>query len=192
MVKRPSPFRGLLTGSATFLLVTLALGSTAKSTFAKIQEEPAPADNSQSTSTQMHGEPFPFSHKRHAPMNLNCSFCHENSQTGTRAGFPMVQKCMACHASVARDTDAIKKLAALPSDTPVVPEKPLYKLPDYVFFSHARHKAGNVECATCHGDVWQTDVVGLKLPMRMKACVDCHRTNNAPIKCNSCHEPFQQ
>ena len=152
----------------------------------------ATASNSQSASTPARGEPFPFSHKRHAAMHLDCSFCHEDSQTGTRAGFPVAQRCMTCHAQMAKDADPLKKLAALTADTPVIPEKPLYKLPDYVFFSHSRHKAANVECATCHGDVWQTDVVELKLPMRMKGCVDCHRTNNAPVKCNSCHEPFQQ
>ena len=99
---------------------------------------------------------------------------------------------MTCHRAMPKDADPLKKLAALPASTLVVPEKPLYKLPDFVFFSHARHKAGNVECATCHGDVWQADVVELKLPMRMKACIDCHRENSAPVKCNSCHEPFQQ
>lgn len=160
---------------------------------AKLQEPPAATTtNSQGASTPAHREPFPFSHKRHVAMHLDCSFCHEDSQTGTRAGFPVAQRCMTCHAQMPKDADPLKKLAALTADTQIVPEKPLYKLPDYVFFSHSRHKAANVECATCHGDVWQTDVVELKLPMRMKGCIDCHRTSNAPIKCDSCHEPFQQ
>ena len=108
------------------------------------------------------------------------------------AGFPAVSQCMKCHATVAKDSEQIKKLAALPSDTRIVPEKPVYKLPDFVVFSHTRHKTGGIECTACHGNVWESDVVELKLPMRMKACVDCHKANQAAATCTTCHEAFQQ
>jgi ferredoxin len=163
------------------------------SMLAGLQDAPAATTaNLPSTSTSVRREPFSFSHKRHALMSLDCSFCHEDSQTGARAGFPAAQTCMTCHVQIAKDADPIKKLASFPADTRIVPEKPLYKLPDYAYFSHVRHKEGNIDCSACHGDVWQTDVVELKRPMRMKACVDCHREDKAPLKCNSCHELFQQ
>ena len=155
-------------------------------------QTPSGPGAAQSVSPASPKESFPFSHKRHGEMKLDCSYCHEDSQTGLRAGFPAVSQCMKCHAAVAKDSEQIKKLAALTSDTRIVPEKPVYKLPDFVVFSHARHKTGGIECAACHGNVWESDVVELQLPMRMKACVDCHKTNHAAATCTTCHEAFQQ
>ncbi len=136
--------------------------------------------------------PFNFSHKKHAVANLRCEFCHEKAQTGVKATFPTEQKCMVCHRSVKTDSDAIKQLAAIAPDSHIVPEKPLYRLPEYVYFSHARHTGAKIECAQCHGDVFATGGVELHLPMRMKACVDCHRANKTPATCTTCHEAFQQ
>jgi hypothetical protein len=96
------------------------------------------------------------------------------------------------HVAIAKDGEQIKKIAALTSETRIVPEKPNYKMPDYVYFSHVRHKMGGVEGAACHGDVWQSDTVEPHLAMRMKACVDCHKTNHAAVTCTTCHEAFQQ
>jgi Class III cytochrome C family len=62
----------------------------------------------------------------------------------------------------------------------VTPEKPIFVLPDFVVFSHARHKTA---CATCHGEK--------PLAMKMKACVDCHKTNKATVACTACHDLSQ-
>ena len=136
------------------------------------------------------GEPVPFSHKRHGELKVECAYCHEKAATGERAGFPTASRCMVCHQEVAKDSDAIRRLAALAKDTVIVPEKPLYKLADFVFFSHARHKQ-KVSCDICHGDVWAADVVSLKLSMKMKACVDCHKSSRATVTCTACHELSQ-
>lgn len=138
------------------------------------------------------GVPFEFSHKNHAETKMQCVFCHEESQTGAKATFPREQKCMVCHASVKADSDAIKQLAAIPKDSRIVPEKPLFKLAEFVYFSHAKHAAAKIECTQCHGDVFSMDVVELHMPMRMKACVDCHKASGAPATCTSCHEEIQQ
>jgi hypothetical protein len=160
--------------------------------FLRLQDNQEPAAASTPASAVVAKEPFPFSHKRHADLKIDCTYCHAQALTGTRAGLPPQAKCMACHAQVAKDTDEIKKLAALTKDTQIVPEKPVYKLPDFVMFSHARHKTAGVDCATCHGNVWESDVVEPHLPMRMKACVDCHKAKQAPVTCTTCHEAFQQ
>ncbi|MBT9333371.1 cytochrome c3 family protein [Paracidobacterium acidisoli] len=149
-------------------------------------QTPAPADASAKQ------QPFPFSHKRHAALKINCTYCHTGAETGVHADFPVQSKCMACHAQVDKDAEPIKQLAALPPDTHITPEKPVYTLPDFVTFSHARHKAAGAACAACHGDVWASDVVQPHLPMRMKACIDCHRENHAQVTCTTCHEAFQQ
>jgi len=136
------------------------------------------------------GEPIPFSHKRHAALKVECAYFHEKAAANERAGFPTASKCMVCHQEVAKDTEAIQRLAALAKDTAIVPEKPLYKLADFVFFSHARHKQ-RVSCDICHGNVWAGDAVTLELSMKMKACVDCHKSNRATVTCTACHELSQ-
>jgi hypothetical protein len=118
-------------------------------------------------------------------------YCHAKAVSGDRAGFPAASKCMVCHREVAKDTATVQRLAALANDTPIVPEKPLYVLPDFVFFSHARHNTEKVSCHTCHGNVWAEDAVKAQLRMRMKACVDCHKIHHAVVTCTACHELSQ-
>jgi hypothetical protein len=134
---------------------------------------------------------IPFSHKRHADLKIECAYCHEKALTGERAGFPAASRCMVCHAQVAKDAEAIVRLEALAKDAPVLPEKPVYRLPDFVTFSHARHKTEAISCGTCHGNVWTSNVIVQQLPMRMKACVDCHKINHAAVTCTTCHELLQ-
>ena len=133
-------------------------------------------------------EALPFSHKRHAALKVECAYCHEKAATAERAGFPAASKCMVCHREVAKDAVPIQRLAAVDKDTAIVPEKSVYQLADFVFFSHARHK---VSCDSCHGNVWASDVVKQKLSMKMKACVDCHKANHATVTCTACHELSQ-
>ena len=128
-----------------------------------------------------------FSHKRHAELEIACTFCHETALNGERAGFPAADRCMTCHGAVATDHPAIRSLAAMSAERRVTPEAPVYRLPDFVFFRHARH-SGRVPCAKCHGDVAGQDVVQAVLPMKMKACVDCHQATKAPVTCSVCHE----
>ena len=109
-------------------------------------------------------------------------YCHAKAVTGERAGFPAASKCIVCHR---------ERLAGLAPDTPIVPEKPLYVLPDFVIFSHARHKTSPISCASCHGDVWAQDTVKAQLSMKMKACIDCHKTHHATVVCTACHELSQ-
>jgi hypothetical protein len=130
----------------------------------------------------------PFSHKRHAPLKIECSFCHAGAASGERAGFPPASQCMVCHRAVKQDSPEIRALAALPKDARIAPADPVYKLPDFVFFSHARHGAAKVECQSCHGDIWQQDQIKAAVAIKMRFCVDCHRARKASVACNICHE----
>ena len=130
-----------------------------------------------------------FSHPRHAPLKIDCAWCHATAATGDRAGFPQAGRCMTCHRAAAADRPAIRRLAERPPSQPVAPVVPVYRLPDFIFFRHARHAATG--CATCHGDVGSQDPVQPVLAMKMKACVDCHRSHRAAVTCTACHELSQ-
>ena len=114
-----------------------------------------------------------FSHPTHAPKEFPCARCHATALTAGRAGFPTGTACAPCHAGV-------------PKDKAITPPSPVYRLPDFVQFSHGRHS--NMACDACHGDVWTQDPIEPVLAMKMKACVDCHETRKATLSCTACHE----
>jgi hypothetical protein len=109
-------------------------------------------------------------------------------KTAERAGFPEAQRCMVCHRAVKTGSADVAKLAAMPQDRKLAPETRVYRVPDFVFFSHARHGNAAAGCDTCHGAVMEKDIVEREVTLNMKFCVDCHKTKGATIVCNACHE----
>jgi hypothetical protein len=100
---------------------------------------------------------------------------HDRGQ-GRAGGFPASDaQCKTCH------PESVERFAKLPF-------RRVYKLPDFIFFSHARHVTAKVECKTCHGEVAAQDLVQLEIKPTMKSCVDCHKANQATIVCTACHE----
>jgi quinoprotein glucose dehydrogenase len=119
-----------------------------------------------------------FSHPVHEAAEFKCTRCHVTALTGAKAGFPTGKACLPCHKGV--------------QSTAILPPAPaVYRLPDFVFFRHNRHAGKGITCDTCHGNVWSQDPIVPVLPMKMKACVDCHRANHAPVTCTTCHELSQ-
>ena len=137
------------------------------------------------------GEPADeFNHKRHGALKLECAFCHAGATKAERAGFPAAGQCMLCHQTLPKTAPLIEKIAAMPND-----EKPFqtryHLLPDFVFFSHARHMQAKLECASCHGSVFTADSAKPVMALKMKACIDCHTEHKAKKTCDVCHEPMQ-
>jgi hypothetical protein len=95
---------------------------------------------------------------------------------------------MLCHDNLKKDSPAMRKLTAYAKQNRPVPWVRIYKLPDFVFFSHARHAAAKVECEACHGPVEKRDVLEREVPADMKTCVACHQDRGASAACNLCHE----
>jgi hypothetical protein len=116
---------------------------------------------------------LPFSHQRHEAMKLKCTACHATAETGAQAGFPAFAKCQTCHPEM---------------EERKIPSTRVYRVKDFVFFGHARHAEAKVECATCHGNVYQTEALKVERPLTMAACVACHKERKATIACNVCHE----
>jgi hypothetical protein len=133
-------------------------------------------------------QPVPFSHKTHTnAAKLECKSCHPVPEPGDYATIPEAALCMNCHRTVKKDSPAIAKLAQYQETGQEVPWRRVYRIPDYVFFSHKEHLAHKVACEDCHGAVRERDVLSKEKEVSMAACMDCHRQRQASLACNYCH-----
>lgn len=134
-------------------------------------------------------QPIAYSHKSHIAAGLTCAECHTTAETSERATIPPTAECMTCHAKERRDSPEIVKLAGFDSRKEEVPWRRVYRVPEYVYFSHAEHLSNkSITCDTCHGDVASLDVMQKLKDTSMAACIQCHKQHSAPILCDSCHE----
>jgi hypothetical protein len=135
-------------------------------------------------------QPLPFSHKLHLSKGLECKDCHSMPEPGDRAAFPATARCMACHVEIKKDSEAIQKLADYHKKQEAIPWKRVYRVPEYVFFSHKVHVTkAKAACETCHGPVRDRDVMRKEKETSMAVCMDCHKASAASIACDYCHEP---
>ena len=133
-------------------------------------------------------QPIAYSHKVHIAAGLKCANCHTMPGEGFLATFPKEAVCMGCHQSIKTDSPEIRKLAKFAKDKQPVPWVRLHRVPDMVWFNHALHvKDAKIECAECHGNVAQRDVVIQEKSILMPACMDCHAQRQAPNGCDTCH-----
>jgi len=103
--------------------------------------------------------------------------------------YPPEEKCMTCHATIAADSPAIKKLAEYAAQKKPVPWVQIYQVPDYVYFSHRTHvQKAKLSCENCHGPVREREVVIREKPISMAACIACHKEKSAPTGCRTCHD----
>ena len=136
-------------------------------------------------------QPIPYNHKLHLAQGLECLTCHETAETADHATLPPTATCMRCHAKVKTDSPDVQKLAAFDGKKEDVPWRRVYRLPEYVYFSHKTHLASDksVTCQTCHGNVREMTVMQKVKDTSMAACVECHKQRSAPVTCDTCHEP---
>ncbi len=133
-------------------------------------------------------QPIPYSHKKHVAMGLECKGCHTMPGKGEAATFPAESVCMQCHESVKKDSPAIQKLVEYVKKKEPVPWVRIYKLPEYVWFSHKEHTKSTA-CSRCHGDVGAREVLVKEKPIDMNSCMSCHDEHKASTECNFCHNP---
>jgi Cytochrome c7 and related cytochrome c len=135
-------------------------------------------------------QPIAFSHRTHITQGLTCTACHSGAETADRATLPATATCMGCHARVKTESPEIQKLAGFDSKREEVPWRRVYRLPDYVPFSHRVHvSAGKTSCESCHGNVREMTVMQKVRDTSMATCMQCHTERSAPVQCNACHEP---
>ncbi len=145
-------------------------------------------------------------------LGMDCTFCHRTVTTQANAGVPPVQFCAYCHQVIGKDESEpltqIRMAAGVIGDDPhPINWKRVHRMPDHVRFVHEPHiryltanpqavtnstsgvKIGAAGvCSTCHGDVASMSKTVTQVePLKMGQCVNCHRDNNAPTDCASCH-----
>lgn len=149
-------------------------------------------------------QPIGFTHLTHAgTLQIDCTFCHRNVTKGSNASIPPVQQCMFCHSVVTTGerpeapVEIAKLREAFQNQQPIDWIR-VHRVPDTVRFVHEAHVRGlsalnpgapvvNL-CATCHGNVTTMTKVKQVRPLKMGDCVACHRQNNAPTDCTTCHK----
>ena len=134
-------------------------------------------------------QPIAFPHTVHVQdVGLDCQFCHRTASTSEAAGIPAVQQCMFCHTVITGDgsPEIAKLVDAFASGEPIDWVR-VHRLPDHVQFLHEPHIQAGFSCSTCHGDVGSMVEVQQVRNLKMRDCVDCHRSLNAPTDCSTCH-----
>lgn len=137
-------------------------------------------------------QPIPFSHYLHAGQNeVECQYCHVSPAAGRHSTVPSVNICMNCHKVVNGRTEEGKQhivnlRKAYEENRPIEWVK-VHDLADFGYFSHQPHIAHGFDCTQCHGEVNTMPIVGTQTEFNMGWCVNCHRENNGPLDCTSCH-----
>lgn len=144
-------------------------------------------------------QPIKYSHRLHAgTLGIDCKYCHVGADKSRHAVVPAANICMNCHQVARKDSPEIKKLAFYYNNNRPIPWKRIHKLPEFVYFNHSVHVNKNIDCARCHGNVANMEVVSQVKTFSMSACLDCHRHPDrmlaevkniakGPDNCFACH-----
>lgn len=133
-------------------------------------------------------QPVAFNHRLHSAAGATCLDCHRNAKSRSRAGLPQAADCMLCHRAIATEHPVVREVAALAEQEETIAWAPVYRVPDFVFFSHKEHLAAKIECVACHGAVAERDVLAQEVSTQMTACMNCHQARGASNDCSLCHE----
>ena len=134
-------------------------------------------------------QPIHFPHATHInKVGLTCLKCHTTADKSPQAGVPALSVCMECHNKVKTDSPEIKILTDHWQKQEPVEWSKIHQLPWHVRFNHKRHIKAGVDCAVCHGEVKTMIQVHQVRSLEMGWCVSCHRANNAPTDCWTCHK----
>jgi c(7)-type cytochrome triheme protein len=137
-------------------------------------------------------QPLPYSHRQHLKLGLECGHCHVNPDAGRLMTFPATDTCLSCHESMPAGGATLKLLRASRTSGTPIPWVRVYRLADYVYWSHATHIAAGIACETCHGPVAERDAMTLETNITTKqGCVTCHEARQVFSDCGDCHEPRQ-
>ncbi len=134
-------------------------------------------------------QPIAYSHKLHIAKGLSCIDCHIGADVQAAATIPGVNKCLLCHAKIAKDKPEILRIAAYAQKGQEIPWVRVYDFEPnaLVRFQHAPHVKRGVQCSTCHGDMTLAETAQKLVKHNMGTCIGCHRANKASDDCSTCH-----
>lgn len=142
-------------------------------------------------------QPIEFPHPTHVQQaGIDCVFCHSTVDSEPAASVPPVEQCMFCHKVVGQDLPGVQQVMAAWNAQEPIRWNRVHRLPDHVRFVHEAHITyftakdsvpASAVCTLCHGEVGTMDRVEQVKELRMGFCVDCHRDNDAPTDCTTCH-----
>jgi len=146
-------------------------------------------------------QPIFFSHAIHAgSYQIDCQYCHASARRSSPAGLPSVERCMGCHRVIAaQGNPEVQKLLGYWERKEPIPWVRVFRVPEYVKFTHKNHVQAGLSCQTCHGSVEAMEQVTAGLTgqglvndlqnlagmapvpnrLTMGWCVECHRAANA-------------
>jgi len=135
-------------------------------------------------------QPIAFNHLLHGEQGLECVDCHPGVLEAGAPGLPTNSICLDCHEEAFSDSQEELRLVELLAVDEPIQWKPLFRQPGHVYFSHRRHIVGaELECATCHGDLGQSEEPPLWPPpiTTMDECMTCHLSTGVSDDCTVCH-----
>lgn len=137
-------------------------------------------------------QPLPFMHTVHVQDNeIPCAYCHSIANMSEEAGIPPVGNCMGCHRFVRGESpefqQGIDVLMGYDADSIAIPWVRVHSVPTFVQFTHKPHIRAEIRCSECHGDVAAMEQVERVASLSMGWCLDCHRREDAPDDCATCH-----
>ncbi|MCX7999350.1 MAG: cytochrome c family protein [Leptospiraceae bacterium] len=135
-------------------------------------------------------QPIPYNHKLHAgDLKIDCRYCHVAVDKSAHATVPSSATCMNCHGvlGAASNHPDVKKMKRWYEEKKPIKWVKIHDQPDFVFFNHAAHIKRGVDCSKCHGMIPEMEKVMQVESLNMGFCVNCHRENNAPNDCSTCH-----
>lgn len=121
-------------------------------------------------------QPIPFSHRFHvSQLQIDCMYCHLGTEVSVTGVVPSLEVCMGCHRVAGSGLEPVEELRGYWERGEQVPWEWVYKLPEFVQFTHRPHLRNQIPCETCHGQVAEMDRVYQATPLTMGWCLDCHR-----------------
>ena len=134
-------------------------------------------------------QPISFSHALHAgQLKLDCLYCHRSAHQSRTASVPSLHLCMGCHQNLeATGAGSQTLLDHWKRQQPVAWVR-LQRLPDFVYFTHERHLAHGLQCATCHGEVQEMTTTPRAASYEMGWCLSCHQQRGVSQDCLTCHQ----
>jgi cytochrome c7-like protein/class III cytochrome C family protein len=131
-----------------------------------------------------------FPHKPHLAASLECADCHEVDAKSGGYAAPASDTCETCHTKIDAEKPDSRKASRFYVDGKVAAAG-IASVPSEVKFDHKTHLAKGLTCASCHGDLAQSESLGAEQRPTMENCTSCHAARGASNECETCHREIR-